>query len=149
MQAALKEIEKQIESEKAIVEQTRKMDRKDAPELENKQADVVDRTDAIRNDLAQIAPGKHNLFAYPAQSNFSGMQHSLAWVAEAPRTYGAAMEAWRSTCPRLSIWEDAVAAGLVALDNSGRRPMKEARVVLTARGRATLEAAEATRLAAE
>ena len=73
----------------------------------------------------------------------------LAWVAEAPRTYGAAMEAWRSTCPRLSIWEDAVAAGLVALDNSGRRPMKEARVVLTARGRATLQAAEATRLAAE
>src|SRR4051812_11602340 len=57
LQAALKELEKQIEAEKAIVEQTRKMDKKnDAAELENRQADVVDRTDAIKNDLAQIAP---------------------------------------------------------------------------------------------
>ncbi len=35
----------------------------------------------------------------------------LAWVDEGPRTYGEAMEAWRSTCPRLSIWEDAVRDG--------------------------------------
>ena len=26
----------------------------------------------------------------------------LAWVADRPRTYAEAMEAWRSTCPRLS-----------------------------------------------
>ncbi len=25
-------------------------------------------------------PGRHNLFAYPAQSNFSGVQHPLKWV---------------------------------------------------------------------
>jgi hypothetical protein len=43
----------------------------------------------------------------------------LAWVAEGPRTYGEAMEAWRSTCPRLSIWEDAVRDGLVRLENGG------------------------------
>jgi molybdenum cofactor sulfurtransferase len=30
-------------------------------------------------DLAR--PGGHNLFAYPAQSNFSGVQHSLEWIA--------------------------------------------------------------------
>src|SRR5258705_7631029 len=61
LQAALKEIEKQIESEKAIVEQTRKMDKKnDAAELENRQADVVDRTDAVRTDLQQIAPDASN-----------------------------------------------------------------------------------------
>jgi len=65
----------------------------------------------------------------------------LAWVAEAPRTYGAAMDAWRSSCPRLSIWEDALASGLVALDNRERRPMNETRVVITARGRAALAAA--------
>ena len=28
-------------------------------------------------------PGGHNLFAYPAQSNFSGVQHPLEWIAEA------------------------------------------------------------------
>jgi molybdenum cofactor sulfurtransferase len=32
-------------------------------------------------DLAR--PGGHNLFAYPAQSNFSGVQHSLEWIAQA------------------------------------------------------------------
>jgi selenocysteine lyase/cysteine desulfurase len=30
-------------------------------------------------DLAQ--PGGHHLLAYPAQSNFSGVQHSLEWIA--------------------------------------------------------------------
>jgi selenocysteine lyase/cysteine desulfurase len=29
-------------------------------------------------DIAE--PGRHNLFAYPAQSNFSGVQHPLAWI---------------------------------------------------------------------
>ncbi len=29
-------------------------------------------------DLAE--PGRHNLFAYPAQSNFSGVQHPLEWI---------------------------------------------------------------------
>lgn len=29
------------------------------------------------------APGTHRLFAYPAQSNFSGVQHPLGWIEEA------------------------------------------------------------------
>jgi selenocysteine lyase/cysteine desulfurase len=33
--------------------------------------------------LEQIQPGWANLFAYPAQSNFSGVQHSLDWIARA------------------------------------------------------------------
>jgi hypothetical protein len=37
----------------------------------------------------------------------------LAWIAEGPRTYAETMDAWRTSCPRLSIWEDAVADGLV------------------------------------
>jgi molybdenum cofactor sulfurtransferase len=36
------------------------------------------------DDLLSLAlPGGHNLFAYPAQSNFSGVQHSLAWIERA------------------------------------------------------------------
>jgi hypothetical protein len=61
----------------------------------------------------------------------------LAWIADGPRTYGEAMEAWRSTCPRLSIWEDAVRDGLVRLENGGA--MKASRVVLTPAGRAALK----------
>jgi selenocysteine lyase/cysteine desulfurase len=33
--------------------------------------------------LALARPGGHNLFAYPAQSNFSGVQHPLEWIARA------------------------------------------------------------------
>lgn len=41
--------------------------------------------DAMRLDteLGRVTADHHNLFAYPAQSNFSGVQHSLEWVARA------------------------------------------------------------------
>ena len=59
----------------------------------------------------------------------------LDFVADG-RTYGETMEAWRSTCPRMPIWEDAVRDGLVSIENGGA--MKSSRIVLTARGRARL-----------
>jgi hypothetical protein len=66
----------------------------------------------------------------------------LAWVADGPRTYAQAMEAWRSTCPRLSIWEDAILDGLIAFDGGATR--NQSRVELTAKGRAMLRASAAT-----
>jgi hypothetical protein len=62
----------------------------------------------------------------------------LVWVAEAPRTYAQAMDAWRSTCPRLSIWEDAILDGLVAFEGGATR--NQSRVTLTPKGRAVLGA---------
>ena len=59
----------------------------------------------------------------------------LAFVAGG-RTYEETMEAWRSTCPRMPIWEDAVRDGLVRIENGGA--MKSSRIVLTSRGRARL-----------
>ncbi len=44
----------------------------------------------------------------------------LAWLAEAPRDYAEVMAAWRTSCPRLSIWEDACLDGLVARDPDSR-----------------------------
>lgn len=40
----------------------------------------------------------------------------LEWLSERPRSYAEAMEAWRTSCPRLSIWEDALADGLVVVE---------------------------------
>jgi hypothetical protein len=60
------------------------------------------------------------------------MVQFLAWVADRPRTRADVMEAWR-TCPRLSLWEDAMIDGLVRLENR--------QVTLTARGRAVLDMA--------
>jgi hypothetical protein len=62
----------------------------------------------------------------------------LAWVADRPRSYRQAMEAWRSTCPRLSVWEDAIIDGLVRIENDPQRT-----VDLTERGRAVLDTAKA------
>jgi hypothetical protein len=32
----------------------------------------------------------------------------LVWLAHMPRTYAETMEAGRSSCPRFTIWEDAL-----------------------------------------
>ncbi|MPZ11071.1 MAG: hypothetical protein GEU89_12805 [Kiloniellaceae bacterium] len=37
----------------------------------------------------------------------------VEWVARRPRPYAEVMEAWRTSCPRLPVWEDAVDRGLV------------------------------------
>jgi hypothetical protein len=39
----------------------------------------------------------------------------VAFVADRPRPYAEVMEAWRTSCPRLTVWEDAVDAGLVVV----------------------------------
>jgi hypothetical protein len=62
------------------------------------------------------------------------MLQFLAWVADRPRTYPQTMEAWHSTCPRLSVWEDAIIDGLVRLDNGAGRAVR-----LTPKGKAILE----------
>ena len=37
----------------------------------------------------------------------------LEWISDRPRHYADVVDAWRSTCPRLSIWEDACIDGLI------------------------------------
>jgi hypothetical protein len=57
----------------------------------------------------------------------------LAWVTDRPRNYAQTMEAWRSSCPRLSVWEDAIIEGLIRIDNNANRSVR-----LTSRGSAVL-----------
>ena len=37
----------------------------------------------------------------------------VEWVARTERTYCETMDAWRTSCPRLTVWEDASGRGLV------------------------------------
>lgn len=37
----------------------------------------------------------------------------LEWVESRPRSYEDVMNAWRTSCPRLMIWEDTTTAKLV------------------------------------
>src|SRR3974390_2037522 len=61
----------------------------------------------------------------------------LSWVADRPRSYAETMDAWRTSCPRLSVWEDAVIADLVRLESEGGRAVK-----LTDRGATVLRQAQ-------
>jgi len=60
------------------------------------------------------------------------MYEFLEWISTRPRTYSEAMEAWRTNCPRHSVWEDALSEGLIEFEE------RERRVTLTAHGRAVL-----------
>jgi hypothetical protein len=55
----------------------------------------------------------------------------LSWVGPDGRTYETTMEAWRTNCPRQSVWEDALLDGLVRVDDN--------LVVLTDAGLAALQ----------
>jgi hypothetical protein len=40
----------------------------------------------------------------------------LEWIAEQSRSYPETIEAWKTSCPRLAVWEDALADDLVRVD---------------------------------
>jgi hypothetical protein len=41
----------------------------------------------------------------------------VEWIAREPRLYSEVIETWRTSCPRLTIWEDAVDRGYVARES--------------------------------
>lgn len=63
------------------------------------------------------------------------MLEFLGWVASRPRTYAEAMEAWRSHCPRHTVWEDALIGGLIRIERDGTG---QSMVTLAPQGRAQL-----------
>ncbi len=58
----------------------------------------------------------------------------LEWVENRERTYQETMEAWRTSCPRLAIWEEATERGLVGSEHMNGRSVVRA----TPAGRALL-----------
>lgn len=77
----------------------------------------------------------------PASSHPGNLLAFLAWLDAMPRTFADTMEAWRTSCPRLSAWEDATTAGLVGMASRPGVPRAQAIVALTAKGRAALQQA--------
>jgi len=59
----------------------------------------------------------------------------LAWIAKEERSYADVMDAWRTSCPRLPVWEEASDRGFVT-----RRfdPSRGALIGLTEKGHAWL-----------
>jgi hypothetical protein len=59
----------------------------------------------------------------------------LSWVAREPRAYPDAIDVWRTNCPQLSVWEDALGEQLIAITRVGSHTS----VVVTPRGQAVLD----------
>ncbi len=61
----------------------------------------------------------------------------LDWLQQRPHSYSEVMEVWRSSCPRLTIWEDACADGLIASEGG-----YSGRVFVSEKGRRLLQSAD-------
>lgn len=47
----------------------------------------------------------------------------LAWIGAGGRPYAEVMDAWRTSCPRLPVWEEADARGFIRrIHHPGRAP---------------------------
>jgi hypothetical protein len=64
----------------------------------------------------------------------------LEWIGPHPRPYAEVLEAWRTSCPRLPVWEKANQRGFV---DHLHRQGQEALVAVSALGRAQLKAQRA------
>jgi hypothetical protein len=56
----------------------------------------------------------------------------LEWVAREDRSYAEVMEAWRTSCPRLPVWEEATDRGFLQRTAAGG---SSAQIMLTDAGR--------------
>ena len=59
----------------------------------------------------------------------------LEWIGPRARPYGEVIEVWRTSCPRLPVWEEATARELIELRAEGQGALL---VCVTPRGRALL-----------
>lgn len=66
----------------------------------------------------------------------------LEWISGGEKTYAEVMDAWRTSCPRLTVWEDASDRGLVTSESVNGREI----VRLTASGLALLKQHRPTNL---
>ena len=57
----------------------------------------------------------------------------LEWLGDRPKPYDEVMSGWRTSCPRLTIWEDALDAGLVRVAGRAVERTDEGRAFLESR----------------
>jgi hypothetical protein len=81
---------------------------------------------------------------FPATASDMLTLDFLAWLDSSTRTYAEAMEAWRTSCPRFAIWEDALADDLIRIESVAGQPISRATVILTPKGRAAIAGSSRT-----
>jgi hypothetical protein len=61
----------------------------------------------------------------------------LEWIDREPRSYAEVIEAWRTSCPRLTVWEDCVDRGFAMRQHAAGSDVS---IQLTVAGRDFLRA---------
>jgi hypothetical protein len=56
----------------------------------------------------------------------------LEWIGREPRCYAEVIDVWRTSCPRLTVWEDAMDRGFAVREHA---PGREVMIRLTDAGR--------------
>src|SRR5262245_33246405 len=97
---------------------------------------IANSSDTPRDILSRVR--WENTRAGGAMSDFvvqSLILDLLEWVAKQDRSYDDTMDAWRTSCPKLPVWEDATDRGLIERDANmirltpaGRAFLKEHRL---------------------
>lgn len=59
------------------------------------------------------------------------MRDLIEWVGNEPKPYRDVLDAWRTSCPRLTVWEEAAERGYVVRRNI---PGQGAVIAVTAEG---------------
>ena len=85
--------------------------------------------EGVNHDLG---PNPHHVSMADGHAAPALTLQMLEWIGERPRSYAETLEAWKTSCPRLTIWEDAITGGLVRIERAD--------VVLTPSGRERLDA---------
>jgi D-3-phosphoglycerate dehydrogenase len=65
----------------------------------------------------------------------------LEWIAIRDRSYEEVLDAWRTSCPRLPVWEEANDRGLIKMEELNGRCV----VKISCSGRALLEGRKSSR----
>lgn len=101
---------------------------------------IADCAFGLRHDLVSLEPRTQDIVMEEAPS--LTMIQFLQWSADRPRRREDVMEAWRSSCPRFPVWEDACAERpprqcgsekgqhRVELTESGQEALERARTAL-------------------
>ena len=86
-------------------------------------------------------PGFHILAVQPVQAQNVAMADTLTplicdlleWLDRGPRTHAEVIEGWRTSCPRLPVWEEATDRGYVARKGRMIEVTEQGRVFLASR----------------
>lgn len=72
-------------------------------------------------------------------SNEALLLQFLDWIGKEPRPYRETQDAWRTSCPRLDIWEEALDRDLI--ERLPGETLADAKVRVTLKGKALLNGA--------